>query len=263
MVCDRIQVIGMHRLSEFLHHIIGDIYQIIDRADPDRRQSSLHPLRGRPDLDILYYSCTISRTKFLVFHRYLDIIIHIFRISRLRNDRRMEFFSESRRRFPRDPDHAETVDPVGCNLIFEHHIVKPQRFHRIRPDFCILRKDIDAFFRRLRIHIFVRSQFLDRAHHAPALYAAQFPLLDLHASCHTASRLMPACHASAVQHNRHLIAFFHIIGARDDLDSLFSHVDLTDDQFISIRMLLYLIDLPDHDLIQIRIQYLVSFYFCS
>ena len=74
---------------------------------------------------------------------------------------------------------------------------------------------------------------------------------------------MPACHASAVQHNRHLIAFFHIIGARDDLDRLFSHVDLTDDQFISIRMLLYLIDLPDHDLIQIRIQYLVSFYFCS
>ena len=45
MVCDRIQIIGMHRLTIFFHDIVCDIYQVVDRADTVGCQTSLHPFR--------------------------------------------------------------------------------------------------------------------------------------------------------------------------------------------------------------------------
>ena len=59
---NRIQIIGVHRLSVFFHHIIRNIYKIIDRTDSIRSQASLHPLRRRTDLDIFYNSCTVTNS---------------------------------------------------------------------------------------------------------------------------------------------------------------------------------------------------------
>ena len=38
-------IIGMHGLSVFFHHIVGDIHQVVDGTDAAGCQTSLHPLR--------------------------------------------------------------------------------------------------------------------------------------------------------------------------------------------------------------------------
>ena len=42
---DRIQIICVHWLRKLFHNIVGNINNIIDRTNTNRRQSSLHPLR--------------------------------------------------------------------------------------------------------------------------------------------------------------------------------------------------------------------------
>ena len=33
VTCNGVKVIGMHRLAVFFHNVVGDIYNVIDRAD--------------------------------------------------------------------------------------------------------------------------------------------------------------------------------------------------------------------------------------
>ena len=74
---------------------------------------------------------------------------------------------------------------------------------------------------------------------------------------------MPACNFSAVQYNGHFIALFDIRSARNDLDRFAADIYLTDDQLVGIRMLLYFLDLTDHDLFQISIQSFIGFHLGS
>ena len=45
MIFNRIQVIGMHRLSIFFHDIVRNINDIVDRTDAIGRETALHPFR--------------------------------------------------------------------------------------------------------------------------------------------------------------------------------------------------------------------------
>ena len=162
----------MHRLSVFFHHIVGNIHQIVDWTDAYGCKASLHPFRRWPDFDILYDSCTVSRTQLAVLYRHLDIVVHILIIAGCRNYRRMEFLSKRSGCFPCNSDDAEAVHSVGCDFIFKYYVIKPQCFDRAASDFYIILEDIDSLFRRFRVHIPVRAQFFNRAHHAAAFYAS-------------------------------------------------------------------------------------------
>ena len=162
----------MHRLSVFFHHIVGNIHQIVDRTDTYGSKASLHPFRGWPDLDILNDSCTVSRAQFAVLYRYLDIVVHILIITGCCNYRRVEFLSERSGRFSCNSDDAKAVHSVGGDFIFKYYVIQPQCFNRAASDFYIVLEDIDSLFRRFRVHIPVRAQFFNRAHHAAAFYAS-------------------------------------------------------------------------------------------
>ena len=147
-----LQVIGMHGLSVFLHHIVGDVHQVIDGADSHGSQPSLHPLRGRPDLDILDDPCTVTRAQVRIFHRNLHIVVDVLVISCLCHHRRHKCFVKCSRSFSCDPDHTEAVHPVGRHLIFHDYIVQSQCLDRVLTNLSILRENVDAFLRRFRIH---------------------------------------------------------------------------------------------------------------
>lgn len=91
---NRIQIIGVHRLPVFFHHIIRNIYKIIDRTDSMCTKTFLHPLRRWGKLNILYNSCRVTAAKILILYRYFDVIIDIFVISGFCYDRRYKFLME-------------------------------------------------------------------------------------------------------------------------------------------------------------------------
>ena len=263
MIRDRIQIIGVHRLSVLFHHVVCDIYKIVDRTDSHGSEPSLHPLRGRSYLNVLYDPCAVARAEICIFNSYLDIVVDVLVISRGGHDRRFKFLAECSCRFSRDPDDAEAVYTVGCDLILKDRVVQSQSLDCAFTHNSVLREDIDPVLRRFRVHLSRGAEFLDGAHHTIALHTAKLAFLDLHSAGYFLSRLMSACDASSVQHDRHFVSFFHIRSSRDNLDRLCPDVHLTDDQLVRIRMLLNFIDLADHDLVKIRIQLFISLYLCS
>ncbi len=259
----------MHRLRVLLHHIVGDIHNIVDRTDAVRRQTALHPHRGRTDFYILYNPADIAAAKFCIldFHRY--IIRSLLAVSRFRNDGRYKFFAEGCRRLARDAEHAEAVHAVARDLILKIHIVQPQRLHCVRADLYIrvgriAVEYIKSLLRRVRIHLPAGAKLLDRAHHAEGLHAAQLPFFYFDAArCFYA--VMTACHAPAVQHYRNHGALEHIRRARHDLHRLarLAHLHLTDHQLIRIRVPLHLKHFADHNLFQVGVKACIALHLCA
>ena len=174
----------------------------------------------------------------------------------------MELLAECSRRLSGNADHTEAVHAVRCDLILKDRIVQAQSLYRALSHDRILRENIDAVLRRFRVHLTAGSQLFDGAHHACTLHSAEFALFDLNAALDLLARLMSAGHASSVQNDRDFVPLFHVRGAGHDLDRLCPDIHLADDQLVRVRMLLYLIDLSDHDLVQIRIQLLISLNLC-
>ena len=133
---------------------------------------------------------------------------------------------------------------------------------RICTDYCIFRKNVNAVLRCFRIELSGGTELLDRAHHAVRLHAAQLALFDLDAALSHLS-VMIACDPSAVQYDRNLVAFFYIRSTGHDLNRLSAYIYLADDQMIGIRVLLDLLDLSDHNFVQIAVCRLISLHLCS
>ena len=259
MTGNRVKIVGVHRLSVFLHHIVGNIHDVVDGADSVGCQTSLHPLRGRRNLDILDHTGTIAGTKIRILNGYLHIVIGILTVAGFLHDGRLKFFAESGCRLSGDPDHAVAVHTVGGNLVFKHHVVKPQRLHCTFAYHCVFRENIDPVFRRFRIHLAAGTQLLNGTHHAAGLHSSEFSFFD-HDPAWSFLAVMASGNTSSVQHHRNLIPFLHIGSARHDLDGLLSHIDLADNQFVSVRVGSDGQDLTDHDLVKVCIQFFIGLH---
>ncbi len=218
----------MHRLSVLRHHIIGNIHQIIDRTNPLRRESSLHPFRRRSDFNIFYNSCRITGTKIAVLYGYFNIIVYVFLISCFPHNRRLKFHPKRSGRLSGDSKHRITVYSVGSHFILEYRIVQSQRFHSVASDCSVRIKDINAKLRRFRIHITAGTQFFDGAHHTKRFHTAEFSLFNFN-SARSHSSVMSARYSSAVQYNRHFISFRYVGSSCYNLQMFFrSDIHLAD-----------------------------------
>ena len=253
MICDHIQIIGMHRLTIFFHDIVCDIYQVVDRADAVGSQTSLHPFRGRTDFYIFYDSCAVTRAEIFVFYGYFHIIIDIFVITGSCYNRRNKFFTESSCCFSCDPQYTVAIYTVGSDLIFNHRIVQSQCLDRTRTDRGVFRENIDSVFRSFRIHFSCGAKFFDGTHHTVGIHTTQFSGFDLD-SARSFLTVVSTCNSSSRKNNRNFVSFFYIWSAGNDLCYFIAYIYLADDQFICIRMFFDLFDLSDHDIFQIGIQ---------
>ena len=195
---DGVQIKGMHRLPILLHHVIGDVHQIIDGTDAAGGKPLPHPLRRRPQLDVLADPCTVPGAKLRILYLHADIVMNILLISCHIHKGRHKGLPEGSRRLSGDSQHAVAVHPVAGDFIFKHRVVKPQQLHRISPYLSILFKYIDALLRSLRIHASVSPQLLYGAHHALRGNPPQLPCLDPDALLRKRTAVMPPCDLSSV-----------------------------------------------------------------
>ena len=103
---------GVHGLAVLLHHIVGDVHQIVDGADAAGRKPSLHPPGGRADFDIFADPCAVSWTQFLILHFHGNIILRLLTVSRYRYLGQYKGLSESCRRLSGNTDYTVTVYAV-------------------------------------------------------------------------------------------------------------------------------------------------------
>ena len=260
--CNPVQIICVHWLTKFFHYIVCDIYQIIDRTDSIGSQTSLHPFRRWSDLNILYDSCAVTRTKFRIFYRYFYIVRSFFIISLTLYNRRTEFLIKRSCRFSCNSQYAVAVNTIGCDFIFKDNIIQAQCLDRTLAYNSVFRENIDSVFRCFRIHFSCASQLFNGTHHTIGIDSAKFSFFDFN-STRCFLSVMSTGNTSAVKNNRNLISLFYIRSACNNLYSLCSDIHLADDQFICIRMFLNFFNLTDHDLIQICVQFFKAFHFCS
>ena len=196
----------------------------------------------------------------MILHFYFNIIIHITAAAFYMNFRSLELLMEGSSCFSCKAKRTVAVHTVGSDLELKLHIMKSQYFNGVCSYFSSLRENVDTVLRCFRIHISGGTQLLNRAHHTVGFDSAKFTFLNTDAArCHLA--VMTACHTSTVQNNRNLVSFFDIRSTSNDLDWCFlSNIYLTDDQLICIRMFLNLLNLSDHDFLQIGIHFCKSFH---
>ena len=123
MPADLVIVIGMHGLAVFEHHVICDVHQIVDRADPGGRKAKLHPFRRGRKAQIFHYARGIARAELRILHLDLQKLMHIPASLRSILLRRKKALSEGRRRLPRDAEHTVAVHPVRGDFILVERIV--------------------------------------------------------------------------------------------------------------------------------------------
>ena len=257
-----IQIIGMHWLAKFFHHIIGDINQVVDRTDSVGSQTSLHPFWGRSDLYIFYNSCTVTWAKLRILHCNLYIIRCLFFIALTFYNRRTEFLVKGSCCLSGNSQNSIAVHTVGCDLIFKDNIIQSKCLYCAFSYYCILWKNINSILRCIRVHLFGTSQFFNRTHHTIRIHTAEFTLFDLDSS-RSFLAVMSACYPSAVQNNRNLISFFYIWGTGYDLNCLCPYIYLADDQLICIRMFFNFFNLANDDFVQVCIQLFKALYLCT
>ena len=200
---DGIEIIRMHRLAVFHHDKIGDIHQVVDGADAEVCKSSLHPARALAELYVRAYCCYVARAEVLVLDRDIHVIRGVLCSLMLhRNNRRNKGLVKGYRRFSCNSENGIAVHAVGGNLIFEIRIMKAERFDRICAEsklcLLLLRENINAILRSLRIHVSGCAKLFDSAHHADARKSAHFAGLDLNAILRQRTAVMTAGNLSAV-----------------------------------------------------------------
>ena len=161
----------MHRLAKLSHHIVGDIYDVIDRADTYCGELSLHPKRGWGYLYILNHPSNITLAKFIIFYFNQNIVFCLLSISYLLNHRRLKLLAEGSCCLSCYALYAKAVYSVAGYLVFYKSISKSKRDKGIASklkltpalDFV---ENVKPFLVCLRVIGLIPAKLVYRAHHA-------------------------------------------------------------------------------------------------
>ena len=117
MVGDPVEVEGVHRLTEFEHHVVRDVDDVADGADSGVAEPPPHPVRRGADVDALHDAGAVAHAEVRRFDRdgggrtavLVPILLHD-------GDTRAERLPEGDGGFTRQAFDAQTVRPVGGDL---------------------------------------------------------------------------------------------------------------------------------------------------
>ncbi len=113
----------VHRLAVLQHDIVGDVNNVIDRADTGSTQALAHPPRGRLNFDIFDHPRDVARAEVGCGDLYREIVVDVIHcifdswLGQVQRD------IEGERRLPRKPGHRQAVGTVGCDLKFNTGII--------------------------------------------------------------------------------------------------------------------------------------------
>ena len=234
----------MHRLAVLEHNIVGDINDVVDRANAAGVQTLAHPRRRRLDLDILDNAGGVARAQVGVLdgHILVDVVAHALYLRSLDAERTVE----GSRSLAGQTDHAQAVRAVGRNLKIGNPVVQTKYLLDVLANRGAGRQEQDAVLARIRYAAVGQTQLLERAHHAVGRHAAQLALGDLHAA--RQGGLVQADRADLANGRRRYIGC-----AGDDLHRLLlADIELADLQMVGVRVIDNLEDLAGHNVVDLR-----------
>ncbi len=120
----------MCRLAEFEHHEVGDVDDVVDRADPNALNFRAQPRWTWPDFHIV----DLARGKKRTFARGADGYAGPFDLDLRVARYRLECLSSQRRNFARETEMAEQIAAVWRDLDVKNCVAWKQIANR-RADF--------------------------------------------------------------------------------------------------------------------------------
>src|SRR5262245_28569220 len=112
----------MDRLTDFEHHIIGRVHDVVDAANAELFQDRAQPVRAGADLHAAYNPGDVARAKFRVFDAHRDQVLRTELRIRQPNLGDFERMPRDRAYFPRDADDAVEVRTIGRDFKIIDHV---------------------------------------------------------------------------------------------------------------------------------------------
>ncbi len=235
MLTQSTQVVGVQRLAQLEHHVVGDVDNGADRAQSRAAQALAHPeRRASRRIDTLYDATRETRATGRRFESHRKFLA---RCLRHRLGWRMgELARRDGGDLPRDAEHRQHVAAIRGHVERQDRVVEQERLAQRRARHEFVRQLEDSFV------LFGKPEFACRAQHARRLDAAEPRLPDHFAGSESC----------AFECERRLHAGAHIGRAADDLQaSRAAGRDLADGQLVGTRMLLDGQHFPDDDALEI------------
>ena len=221
---------GVQRLADLVEHEVGDVDDVVDRAQADRFEPLLQPGRAFADGDAGDADGGVEGAGF----RGLDVDAFRGETIALGDLEVGERDFEQGRHFARHAVVAQQVGAVRGDLDFEQHVVVEEFLHRL-ADGRVGGEDHQA------IDGIDHAEFAGGAEHALRFDAAHLRLADREA----------AGQRRAGQGAGDLVADLIILRAANDLAELaFAGIDLGDLELVGVRVLDGFHDLRDDDLVR-------------
>ena len=240
----------MHRLTDFTHHIIGDVHDVVDRIISHQMQSAPHPCRGLSDFDIIDIMCDIAGAEFRRLHG--DVKSLVFDIClRIIQCRHLERLAEGRCNFPRDAEDTHRVRPVSRDGDIVDPVIEADDRLDIFPGRYIIRKNKQAVVAGSRIHILGKTELGSGAEHPIRIVSAQLSLPDRGGSKNSHMILRCLDHLGADQCQRVFLSGADIVCAAAHLKrAIFSGTDPAQMQ-MGVRNRIALLDISDDNAMNI------------
>ena len=217
----------MHRLAVFQHDIVGDIDNVVDRADTGSMQTLAHPRRRRLDLDILDQTCSITRAEIRSLIGDAQMLVDITTAALDNRRVQLELTVKGRRSLTRQTDDTHAIRTVGRDLKFSNILIQTDNCADVNANRRALRHKQQTFRIAVRRIVQRQAEFLERAHHAVGRNAAQLALGNLN----TARK------GGLVQGNRNNTADNCVRCTGYNLNRLvLTDIYLADNQMIGVRM---------------------------
>ena len=142
----------MHRLAVLDHDVVGDIDDVVDRADTGRTQALAHPLGTRRDLDVADHTGRVARAQIVRLYVNVQQLAQIALCAAL-DDRLMVLHRHVERRggLTRQTDERVAVRAVVGDLEFHDGVVvADDDVHVFADRAALVVQDPDAVGIRLR-----------------------------------------------------------------------------------------------------------------
>ena len=231
---------GVHGLAVFLHDIVRDIDDVVDRADTGGAQTAAQPRGGGLDLYVFDHPRRIARAESGVPDLHGEVVFDGIAVARALYLGRVqaEICAEGRRGFSCQTDDAQAVGAVVRDLEFHHAVGQTQDLPDVVAGPAGLLQDEDAVLDGIGIVVGVETELAEGAEHTLARHAAQLAGTDL----------LAAGERGAVQRHGDHVADGDVLRAGDDGElMLLSRVDRADPQVIGVGVPFHGKDAPDRD----------------
>ena len=244
-LCELAQVEGVERLPGEVHHVVGHVHDVVDRAPAGGGHALGEPLGRGADLHVADHARGVARAELGVVDRHVDEIGGVRALLGL-HDGQLDVgvLVEDGRDLHRHAGHGEAVGAVGRDLAVDHGVGHAEVVGEVHAHRRVLGQDHDALVVR------AQAQLAGRAVHAAGLDAAQLALLDLEvAGQHRAD------------HGAHdVVALVEVLGAADNLQRhgvavrvhvLVAHADLAEPHVVGVGVGLLAHDLGRDHVLQV------------